>query len=697
MIIVACMTNNNSNSFKTITFLDVVKTQSSVMLLSMGITDVRHSSADLCNAANVELTKIYGESRELPTFKNVDGIFELHAMSKLLFANLCEQVKAPMPKSWAFDCDGSVVANLHHIEQVLSESTPALIESEERYYILKPTLRASGVAPEIFSETELRSLINLKSTNLWQQSSVAGVRSNLATFFESLLDNTPAYVVQEYVPPVERHVYQDFCGVKVQLPVWKYPSIRLAVAIDANNKVQFLGGYYRSVTSYDQRSLPQPDAAVVDILPTRELKAIEKSLLPSLNAMVKSLSSPKKQPRLEELDREGIVSTKMILGFRRATLSDVYVGLGYSMLDRASNLSHLITFAHRYPSELRNRCYFNSSDALQVASTSAYETFIKMKFFLDRGFDPNQQEREYSNTPLHVLIANEAYQDAIDWIKYAKNKLDFSLQDREDKTTLIFAAKMRATAVVCCLVNALPADKRDKVLNLQDEDGNTALHYTFLLGDIDSAKELIAHGAKCDMTNVYGKTASQYSGVDIKNEIDRVLKSVVIDPVRDQNAIQNIFVDSRRSTLIAPTMCVETPSGWVVKREQFEYLDVKARLQNVEQVRRKVGKVLAINERHFYRIQYGLPLVFADGITPHKQSEIHALLDNFTGTSLLDYCMQQNQALRSQLTAEGSLKEVSHTESAPSISENDYGFFSTATIVSAAVTATAIAFGYLYD
>ena len=55
----------------------------------------------------------------------------------------------------------------------------------------------------------------------------------------------------------------------------------------------------------------------------------------------------------------------------------------------------------------------------------------------------------------------------------------------------------------------LESDAAKAVIDEQDADGNTALHYAAWSGRVDIIVELLRAGAKTDIVNAAGKTASE--------------------------------------------------------------------------------------------------------------------------------------------------------------------------------------------
>lgn len=148
---------------------------------------------------------------------------------------------------------------------------------------------------------------------------------------------------------------------------------------------------------------------------------------------------------------------------------------------------------------------FVSGNLLQSAAVSRVDTFEKFSWLLKQGVDPNLQgvvefnPSSYKNTALHTLIANEDEKDAVKFIdlliKHAKPKFNFNLVDSEGKTCLCLAVKVGLFDVAKKLIG-LKVD-----INRPDEDGNSPLHYAFLLGHTSIVDELLANQANKNAKN----------------------------------------------------------------------------------------------------------------------------------------------------------------------------------------------------
>ncbi|MFA6301587.1 MAG: ankyrin repeat domain-containing protein [Legionella sp.] len=182
-----------------------------------------------------------------------------------------------------------------------------------------------------------------------------------------------------------------------------------------------------------------------------------------------------------------------------------------------------------------------------------------MHFLISNGANINT--REYLDdfgSPLHICIANEKFDEALFMIDVAaksKYPCDFTVRDFEEKTALIIAAKTRASALVkkICTI-----DK--SCVNLQDNQGRTALHYACVLGDVDSVRALIAAGANVSIQDKKGNTPAHFASSG-STHIKEVLESIYIDSQRDSGAPSNAISDSKGIVTLRKSLAKEDYSN----------------------------------------------------------------------------------------------------------------------------------------
>lgn len=180
-------------------------------------------------------------------------------------------------------------------------------------------------------------------------------------------------------------------------------------------------------------------------------------------------------------------------------------------------------------------------NALHATFRWFYDREKKTKLLIEAGVNINSQENSgYRNTPLHLLVANEHHNFAVFFIELASDKLDYSLRDFQGKTTLITACKINSTQIALALLKEI--DKRPEILDQQDHDGMTALHYACMYGNQAVATALLRLGASSILLNSKGKTAIDCLASEEK-QIRASLKAICIDPDRDVQAPFNHFVD----------------------------------------------------------------------------------------------------------------------------------------------------------
>jgi ankyrin repeat protein len=184
----------------------------------------------------------------------------------------------------------------------------------------------------------------------------------------------------------------------------------------------------------------------------------------------------------------------------------------------------------------------------------------------------NERRNVYINTFLHTLIVNEHHSASGNSLvenvlnlppiieKFNFNKKDVIIEglekeiagdgnatyilgpnynEKEGKTILVLAAKMRKASIVEQLCKLKKNYKGINIdLDATDENGHTALFYSCALGDLESTKALLDAGAKSD--GIKEKLIEFYR--DNESGVSKILKSVAIDPDRDEKALSNYFV-----------------------------------------------------------------------------------------------------------------------------------------------------------
>ena len=255
--------------------------------------------------------------------------------------------------------------------------------------------------------------------------------------------------------------------------------------------------------------------------------------------------------------------------------------------------------------------------AITPREKDAYE---RVNILLAAGADVNSQaETSFLNTPLQLMIANEntnLAQHYLDKARELKITINFAIQDQFGATSLILASKLRLTALALSVLKWIPSDSKN-ILDLQDNDGMTALHYASALGQIELIERLLAKGANHEIENSKGELPKQMT--DYKEaDIRIILSSVSINPNRDEKAVLNNFHDVNRQ----PLMLLSMPLP----------LYIPSTKENEDQVRELLSCELMDTTK----------LVFQKERMPmSKQGKnfIRKQCESFTGRSLISACM----------------------------------------------------------
>ena len=211
--------------------------------------------------------------------------------------------------------------------------------------------------------------------------------------------------------------------------------------------------------------------------------------------------------------------------------------------DKTSNADlKLLLESGKYDS---NSNHFGSN-ALHISGRCPNSVmYPRIKLLFAHGVNVNSKEYEYGNTPLHVFVVNENIAGVKFIIEQAKNykiKIDFNSQDKQGKNCLILAAKMRHEKLAIYLLEQAGEDKNFNI-NLADENKMTALHYACALGMPQLAAALCKRGADLKLKNMKNQTAIDCTEMNEDN-ISSILKSVAIEPTRDEFATSNDLCDS---------------------------------------------------------------------------------------------------------------------------------------------------------
>ena len=193
--------------------------------------------------------------------------------------------------------------------------------------------------------------------------------------------------------------------------------------------------------------------------------------------------------------------------------------------------------------ELLQKSRFGQT-ALHHAIRSNGDIINKISFLVSTEIDVNHQDyTPWRNTALHLALANEFHDPSVHLIKNAGKRIDYSVVDAGGKTPLILAAKINSSTVVQAILEH--GEINHAILNLQDSEGMTALHYACLYGNKDMADLLINAGASHLIKNNDGKTPIDCV-VAGEARIAATLRSIFINPERDETAKSDFISDQRQ-------------------------------------------------------------------------------------------------------------------------------------------------------
>lgn len=215
-------------------------------------------------------------------------------------------------------------------------------------------------------------------------------------------------------------------------------------------------------------------------------------------------------------------------------------------------------------------------NGLHAAAESSFDSYEKIKLLLKFGTRVNEKDYNglYHNTPLHITICNENSRAALflmEQVKDSSQHIDYNITDIEGKTSLILAAKTRQeNLALAILQEAYTQDP--KILNSRDNEGRTALHYACALGQAKLMLALLEKGANPKILDNQNKEAIAYTNLDADGII-KILKTVSINPDRDEKAVQNIITDQ----LFQPLLSLIKENGTYC---QHPYKDLTAKLAN---------------------------------------------------------------------------------------------------------------------
>jgi len=226
---------------------------------------------------------------------------------------------------------------------------------------------------------------------------------------------------------------------------------------------------------------------------------------------------------------------------RKQTILEVLVAAGanpFGLMDITTTATQIDQWLAHVPP---NGKWDYQGHTLAHIHCLAGDFYEKLQVFLKYGLDVNSTGTiQKYGTFSHILLANEQ-SDVMLWcIDRLGNRLAVAPRDEEGKTLLIIAAKVRAERVLLKLLHScnLESDGANPIIDAQDTNGCTTLHYCMALGLKTAAKALISQGANLAVTDNQGRTALDY--LDLKpTQIANILRSIEIHPERDACAERN--------------------------------------------------------------------------------------------------------------------------------------------------------------
>lgn len=165
-----------------------------------------------------------------------------------------------------------------------------------------------------------------------------------------------------------------------------------------------------------------------------------------------------------------------------------------------------------------------------------YKKIINL--YIEKGANPNARYSMIKNTPLMWAIANAQTEAALCFVQHPE--VDISIEDARSKMPLHFAivkgythrnqdSRNENATPLGVVIDALleRAAKDTRIINAQDSEGNTPLHYAAVHRDLGLVEKLKNAGADITITNNQGQKP-----VDLLNityiEAKKVLSAVTL-------------------------------------------------------------------------------------------------------------------------------------------------------------------------
>ena len=306
-------------------------------------------------------------------------------------------------------------------------------------------------------------------------------------------------------------------------------------------------------------------------------------------------------------------------------------------------LNREITFQQLQQAVTAGRSVHTTDDGygtLHAAAASFPPDRIKkIKFLIEKGVNwATVYRADNLGTPLHNLIANENFLDAICFMRFVTQyqcarHVGYRIKDKEGKSPLIVACKVLALNVVQEVIKQDPG-----CINLTDNEGCSALHYACALGQVEIVNELIKAGADRHAVDNHGRGIIHYV-CNSEHEVRAILHSISIHPDRDKNATRNAIALANGSTINFPyTSRVKFPPDCLL-------IEVPVNGEPKLRILATQKNAKCINPGQLMHTIYGA-----------KQDEMNTLHKQFAkmcGGSVIDSCLKGQHAVLKLLTSYG--------------------------------------------
>ena len=177
---------------------------------------------------------------------------------------------------------------------------------------------------------------------------------------------------------------------------------------------------------------------------------------------------------------------------------------------------------------------------------------------------------DWDNTPLHNIIANEAFERLKLFLRKCREAgrlLDLTVKDKEGKNPLLLATKMRDTKTFCYLIEQ---SKRYPTLfkfdiDARDDFGRSGLHYACMLKESRMIEVYLKNGANYHKKDNQGLRPIDYLLMQNKKNASESLRTVAINPERRAKSYE--FPSTREASLVDQLLscfCIKKKSSKTV-------------------------------------------------------------------------------------------------------------------------------------